>query len=230
MPKILIVDNHISRDDWGATELRDEFSRISGATVYTRRAPELDLPKNLTSYDHIVVSGSITAADASGLWISQLIELIKKTIEAGKPFLGVCFGHQLLARALGGESTVGQTATPEYGWTKIQVKKPAEIFNGLPESFYSYSSHRDEVTQLHADLVPLASSERCQYQAMQLSGKPIFGIQFHPERKLEVAEQTLQMKKKKNPKDPTLLGVGIGKKLYDPQVSQKIFENFVRLA
>src|SRR3954454_12000081 len=97
--KILIIDNNIDRDSWGSSDLCRLTRGFPGATVYVRNGPESDLPPHPAQYDKIIVSGSKTSAMSEEPWIEELTDFIRKAIDLRKPYLGVCYGHQMLARA-----------------------------------------------------------------------------------------------------------------------------------
>jgi GMP synthase-like glutamine amidotransferase len=223
--KILILDNNIDRDAWGAADLREYAKKITGATVYVRRPPHGDLPKDPKIFDRIIVSGSKTSVLEDAPWIEALLEFIRRAVNENKPFLGVCYGHQSLIRSLGGIDGVGKSTEPEFGWTQVELVNESPLFKGLPRKFYTYSSHFEEVKKLPNGILRLAQSKDCEIQACQLEKKPIFGIQFHPEKSLVEAEKSLAARKKMGiPKK--LLFPNQGKKYYDPKVAEVIFENF----
>jgi GMP synthase (glutamine-hydrolysing) len=225
--KILIIDNNIDPDCWGAENIRIYSRRVPDATIVTRRAPEEDLPKSPADYDRIIVSGSKTSSLEDLPWMRRLIEFTQAAIAARKPYLGVCFGHQILARSMGGKQNVRTAAAPEFGWSQINILESSELFKGLERSFYSFSSHYEEISQLPPGLKKLAESELCAIQACQLEGLPVFGIQFHPERSAEDAEKTF--KEKRGKKEVKLLHSTRTKELYDPKIAEIIFDNFFKL-
>ncbi len=228
--KVLIIDNTIDLDSWGSPELRRLAQLAPGATVHTRRAPLDDLPSSPRGYDRIIVSGSKTSAMEDAPWIESLHRFIGKAIDESIPYLGVCFGHQTLARVVSGKSQVCRKAkTPEIGWTKIEVVSESALFEGLPKTFYSFSSHYEEVGELPASLRNFARSTDCAVQAFQLSDKPIYGIQFHPEKDIKSAEKTFAAKKRSpQTKNDPLLHPGQSKKYFDPTVGETIFKNFLK--
>ncbi len=102
------------------------------------------------------------------------------------PVLGLCYGHQWLAQALGG--TVAPGAVKEYGpvmLTRVQSAKvgtyESALFEGLPKAFTVWMSHGDEVKTLPAGFMTIASTEHCANAAMANASKKIFGIQCHIE-------------------------------------------------
>jgi GMP synthase (glutamine-hydrolysing) len=236
--KILIIDNNIDQDYWGAADLRRltaSFSRHG--TVVVRRAPQEDLPSSPSSFDRIIVSGSKTSCLEDAPWISKLLDFIKQTVDKNKPYLGVCYGHQTLVRALGGKELLKKSENPELGWTKIQIREPSLLFNGMVngigKTFYSFSSHNEEVSQLPPGLRHLAQSELCQIQACQLGDQPIFGIQFHPEKPLADAKKTLLKAKQDAKKNRALLSSLLhpdrSDELYDSKIGEIIFKNFLEM-
>lgn len=227
--KILIVDNTIDQESWGSKELRtlSHLANGAGIQVEVRRAPHSDLPQSPRGYDRIILSGSKTSALEDAPWIGALHEFVSQTLREQIPYLGVCYGHQTLARVLGGNHSCRKAATPEFGWTEIRVLNSSSLMLGLPEKFYSFSSHFEEVGEAPQSLNVLASSDACAIQAFQLEKRPVFGIQFHPEKDLEAARQVFAHRKKLGtPK--TLLHPERSEELYNPKVGETIFRNFLK--
>ena len=96
-----------------------------------------------------------------------------------RPILGLCFGHQLIAQALGGKVSSG--ATPEYGLTEVRCDPGARMFRGLAPSQTVWMSHGDHVEALPPGMTTTASSDRLGIAAFESTTQPIFGLQFHPE-------------------------------------------------
>lgn len=226
--RILIADNNIDPDCWGAKEFRTYALKVTGATVTVRRGPQNDLPRSPHDFDRLIITGSKTSALAKAPWIANLDELIRRATEAKKPILGVCYGHQAIARALGGDEFVRKSAAPEVGWCKIEIVEPSPIFKNLPHSFYSFGSHFEEVSRVPKGLKSLASSPQCAIQALEVVGYPVFGIQFHPEKNLDDAYRTFKERKKVGtPK--ILLEAEKSESLYNSQIGEMIFKNFFAL-
>jgi GMP synthase-like glutamine amidotransferase len=226
--RVLIIDNNLDTNCWGAQDLRRLVVSVLGTTAYVRRGPHDDLPDSLAQFDRIILSGSRTSCLDEALWIDHLDELILKAIRLSKPVLGICFGHQALIRAIGGRSALRRGTTPEFGWTRIEILTTASLFEGLPQFFYSFSSHYEEVARLPPGMRLLAKSKGCAVQACQLDGYPIFGVQFHPEKDLFDANKSLEERRKKKDSE-ILLHPDNGHELFDPKVGEKIFGNFLSL-
>ena len=148
--------------------------------------------------------------------------------------LGICYGHQAIARCLYTQAaqapTLRKAQNPELGWQTMQITAGNPLFEGLKESFVTYESHYEEVGELPPGSVGFAKSDRCDTQAFQIEGKPIFGVQFHPEYTVAEAERSLANKQKKGERKDWILNPGKGPKLYDENVGKAIFGNFFRIA
>ncbi|MBL7717033.1 MAG: type 1 glutamine amidotransferase [Bdellovibrionales bacterium] len=225
--KILVVDNNVMNESWGARDLVRSLTVDPSITVVVRRAPALDLPADPRGFDKIVFSGSLTAANDRAPWIEKHDQFLKQSIALKKPTLCICYGHQALGRVLGGWENVAKTKTPEYGWTQIDQKPNNRLFKGLPDRFYSFSSHFDEVLHVPKGTRLTATSPDCGIQGIEMEDAPVFGIQFHPEKSLDEGNQAIARRKKSGvPK--VLLNADRGSELFSEQVAQVIFSNFLK--
>ena len=98
---------------------------------------------------------------------------------AGIPVLGLCYGFQAMARALGGE--VAPDGTREYGRTELTVVEPGALHDGLPKRHPVWMSHGDSVVRAPAGFTVTASSERAAVAAFEDTGRRLAGVQYHPE-------------------------------------------------
>jgi GMP synthase-like glutamine amidotransferase len=112
-------------------------------------------------------------------WVAALQQFVQRLHEAGKPYVGICFGHQMLARALG-----GQVALAPEGWG-VGVQDMAILRDEpwmdppRPKCRLQYM-HADHVLRLPEGGVPLGRSEHCEVTMFRV-GESMLGIQGHPE-------------------------------------------------
>ena len=224
---ILVIDNIINPPSWGSADLCRLIRLSSDATIHVRRAPQEDLPLSPESYDAIVISGSKTSILDQSPWVEKLQLWIQSALDLKKPYLGVCFGHQMLARTLGGMVAVQKAHEPEFGWSKIDLIQPHPLFDALPSSFFSFSAHFEEVAQLPRECVNLAYSTLCKIQAFQWRSLPIYGIQFHPEKTLFEVNEIFQELKRSQP-HLSLLRATHSKPCFNPEFGKQIFKNFLK--
>lgn len=225
---VLLLDNTRLRSFWGSSDLaRSIFEGGVEVTLHTRRPPHGDCPTDPAQFDRIVVSGSLTSALEETPWVKTLEVFLMRAIEKRIPTLGICFGHQMLGRCLGGIQAVRKAHQLEMGWSLIRQTAEHPLLKNLPKSFRSFSSHYDEVCALPSDALNTASSDLCEVQAFYLKDRPIYGLQFHPERNVEEAEKTFLGHLRSGHRDP-LIGKGKSKTLYDPRISQEIFRAFIK--
>ncbi|HXF71417.1 MAG TPA: glutamine-hydrolyzing GMP synthase [Actinomycetota bacterium] len=97
----------------------------------------------------------------------------------GVPVLGICYGHQLMAQALGGE--VRATGAREYGRTTLRVVEPGLLLTDLPAEDVVWMSHGDTVTRAPEGFRVTARTDVTPVAAMEDPQRGLFGVQFHPE-------------------------------------------------
>jgi GMP synthase (glutamine-hydrolysing) len=115
-------------------------------------------------------------------WMERAAEFMVEASEQGRPVLGVCFGHQLLAWKHGAR-VARNPAGRELGTVTVELTaqgRSCELFSGFPERFEVQATHDDVVLEAVEGLQVLARNETCGVQAFSL-GARIFGVQFHPE-------------------------------------------------
>ncbi|MEW6056837.1 MAG: type 1 glutamine amidotransferase [Bdellovibrionota bacterium] len=220
--KILIVDNNIDLPWTHCADLR----RYMSGRVVIRRGPERDLPPTPMDFTHIILSGSRTSILDSSVWVQELMQFVRTAADANVPLLGVCYGHQIIARAFGGDQMVRKSPMPEFGWVEIEQTSENPLLKDLPKKFHSFQSHEEEVQKVPDGFIPTASSARCPIQAYYIQGKPVFGVQFHPERNTEEGSRTIEMRKKVTPRD-CIFPDSKAKSLYSEHVANTIFRNFL---
>ncbi len=149
-------------------------------------AVELDEGESIPSFDNydalLVMGGPMDVWQvAENPWLQPEMAAIREWVDAGRPYLGFCLGHQLLAAAMGGE--VGPAATPEIGVMPVQLTEHGKahwFFQGCPEEIMSLQWHSAEVTRLPPGGSILATSPACAVNAMAVGDKAV-SVQFHIE-------------------------------------------------
>jgi len=99
--------------------------------------------------------------------------------DLGIPVLGICYGLQLIAQALGGKVTAGKAR--EYGHAVIRTEGANPIFHGLPRNLDVWMSHGDRVVRVPPGFRILAGTATCRAAAIGDDKRRIYGLQFHPE-------------------------------------------------
>ncbi len=134
--------------------------------------------------DAIVIGGSGDHSVTEDYpFMPWLEDLVRAAADAGKPLFGICWGHHLLARALGGR-VITDFASEEMGTFPVELTAAGRqdpLFDGLSDSFLANLVHHDCVSVPAPGFRELARSESCRFQAMRLDGLPIYGTQFHGE-------------------------------------------------
>jgi GMP synthase-like glutamine amidotransferase len=182
-----LVFQHIAVEHPGS--LRD-FMRADGIAWDT---VELDAGEQIPPLDGyaalLVMGGPMDVwEEAEFPWLTAEKAAIRAWVaDLGRPFLGICLGHQLLAAALGGE--VSRMAAPEVGIRDVALTRAAasdRLFAGLASPLQCLQWHGAEVKTLPAGAVVIAGNAACPVQAMRV-GRHAYGIQFH----VEVTPQTV---------------------------------------
>jgi GMP synthase (glutamine-hydrolysing) len=171
MVRIYVVDN-------GGQWTHREWRTLRDLDVETSIVPNTtrlnDLQKE--NIQGLVLSGGAPRIGLDGD-LGNCAEYLEK---APFPILGICAGHQFIARHFGGE--VKPSRIPEFGQVEMTLIKDDDVlFEGVPKKSIVWESHNDEVTVLPKDFIRIAESENCNIQAMGHKKKLLFGLQFHPE-------------------------------------------------
>lgn len=128
-------------------------------------------------------SGDYSAAAGGFDWHQPSLELVAGIARQGLPFFASCFGFQLLVQALGGR-LVSRPEFAEVGTFEMTLTEDGHsdpFFGELPATFNAQCGHNDSAAELPESTVRLASSERCENQALRVIDKPVWATQFHPE-------------------------------------------------
>jgi len=171
MVKIYVIDNG---GQWTHREWRTLRDLDVETRIFPNTKPYKDIIKD--GIDGIVLSGGAPRVGVESN-LGNCAEILNK---ADFPVLGICAGHQFMARHFGG--CAEPSKIPEFGKIELTLLvEKNELFEGVPKKSIVWESHNDEVSQLPKDFEALAKSDNCQIQAMKHKSKSIYGVQFHPE-------------------------------------------------
>lgn len=165
-----------------------ERAGFDGEVLMTRPHADEEPPAGV---DGVVVTGSPRHVYDRPDWMAQTQFYLRQQLRSDVPVLGICYGHQLLADTLGG--TVERADEREFGYNEVQIIEQDPLFDGVPERFTTFTSHQDVVTELPPGTTRLAENEYG-LQAFRSDVFPAWGIQFHPEYTLAMAERLLSQK------------------------------------
>ena len=177
MSRILFLDNSLPNDLYHPL-LYWECLLLFPYEVF--RVSVGELPHELDSYSHILISGSAASVLDDTEWMQAEVALIQNAVDKGKVILGSCFGHQLIARALFGMDTVRKREEPEIGWPDIQIVSSDSLFGESGRTIHTFIFHYDEVCTVPEEKATIvARSKQCDILAFKIKERPVWGVQPH---------------------------------------------------
>ena len=176
---MILVVNCFNEEAFAVDFDRVVSGHFAGHACRFVRAAQLERLGDPGRFSHLVLSGSVASATEAQPWDPALAALVRQFIDAGRPVLGICYGHQFLAKVLAGPAHVRRAARPEFGFLELRLA-PNPLFRDLPEALVMVS-HFDEACNLPAEFTILAASPDCAAHAFQYRDLPVWGVQFHPE-------------------------------------------------
>lgn len=136
-------------------------------------------PPDVSGASALVITGSGANVPNREPWMLRTEAWLRRIVGERVPVFGICFGHQILAQALGGE-VVRNPRGREIGTHRITKREHDPIFEGLPDEIVANVTHLDTVGRLPEGAVSLARSPLDDHQAIRFTGT-CYGVQFHPE-------------------------------------------------
>ncbi len=186
------------------------------------------LPKHF-EYTGLVVTGSFAMVTDREPWSEATAEYLRGAVERGITTLGVCYGHQLLAHAFGGQ-VENNPRGRHAGTISAQLTQAAasdRLFQGLGPHLRVQVSHLQSVTKLPSEATVLGQCEKDPHHAFRI-GEKAWGVQFHPEFDGEVSRDYIAARKEiiaKEGLDPEALMAGVE----DSADGAQVLERFKQL-
>ena len=226
MKEILIIDCGPSLSDvskhygvapeWIMESLKDKGCNFAWVKPYEGDRFQL------SDSDAWIITGSPRSVYEESDWMLDIEEGLRKMQISPKPVLGICFGHQLIAKSFGGEVELNPKGW-ELGAYPVQfteVGKKSQLFSGMYDNAIVYESHQDSVTVLPENAVELARNNKGN-QAFIIHDN-FYGVQFHPEFSWEVMKMYVSIRS------------GMGVKVDDPSIPEStqgelVLFNFINL-
>jgi GMP synthase (glutamine-hydrolysing) len=175
-----------------------------------------------------VITGSAANVPTREPWMLRTEAWLREVVASGAPTFGICFGHQILAQALGGEvqrnprgREIGTVPIERHGETAH-----APIFDDLPARFEAQVTHVDSVVRLPPGAQALARSDREEYHAIRFT-ETCYGVQFHPEMDADVMRAYVETRREILEAE----GFGVDAMLAairDGDAGRRTLQNFVR--
>lgn len=141
-------------------------------------AEQGDLPSHIDAADAYLITGSHHGVNDNLPWIAQLEVFVRALHLAQKKMVGICFGHQLIAKALGGK-VINSPKGWGVGMSKNKITQQKSWMYPSRGSLNLLVCHQDQVVELPPGAELLASNDLCPFYMLQLGNN--LTIQGHPE-------------------------------------------------
>ncbi|WP_027348831.1 glutamine amidotransferase-related protein [Halotalea alkalilenta] len=162
------------------------------ATIEVWRAHEGELPEDLLAADVWLISGSKASVYEAHPWIAELVDFVRLLWDSRRPLIGICFGHQLICKALG-----GVVERSHKGWglgvSFNQVVKQRRWMSPWQERLGLVVSHQDQVVELPPVGEVIAESAFCPNYLVEYRER-FLGIQGHPEFSRELSRDLMKLR------------------------------------
>lgn len=162
--------------DFGAQYAQLIARRVREANVYSEIVPHTMSVADMLAKEPAAI---ILSGGPSSVYEEGAPSVDPAIFEAGVPVLGICYGFQTMAHALGG--TVGRTGTREYGHTEATVAGDSCLFDGTPDDQIVWMSHGDAVQGAPEGFTVTASTAETPVAAFESRERRLYGLQWHPE-------------------------------------------------
>ncbi len=179
--KILILDYSVDRSETPAIKRwLPKDAQVASLFIDTEESFPDDLAQD--DFTHVIHTGSALSVTETAPFTKKAANYIQKIRDKGVAQMGICYGHQLVCRALLGEHAVRSSPNGlEAGWRDVTFDTHAMNIPGVGKSETVWQHHFDEVIELPKESVLFATNSHTQIQAYVNHEQRLFGTQFHPE-------------------------------------------------
>ena len=173
-------------------------------------------PEDLATYDGFIITGSPASVHDDEPWVHRLMQLIREIRARNQPVFGACFGHQVIAKALG-----GKVEKNPGGWVFGLAETQLE---GAPIRLYA--AHVEQVTQLPEGAEVLGGNSECPVGAYRI-GDRILTSQYHPEITEDFATALIEEYANKLPPEVAALAkASLNRQAETQRIAQRIVDFF----
>lgn len=222
--KLAVVDNSIDPEIYVPCDHWKEFVPVPFDS-YRAKAGQLPSLKD-DALTHIILTGSEASILERERWVEDEADFVREAHAKGRCLLGSCWGHQLLAFALAGPSCVGRCREPEIGWIEVRMPSKSRLL-GPSGSAWTFSFHFDEVVRLGSSFRILASTSACSVQAFEMVGRPVWGLQIHPEISIVRGRETLARFLERDPSQGAIIQAALRAEPRDSGLIRRIVDAFL---
>jgi GMP synthase (glutamine-hydrolysing) len=177
--KIVVVNNYKEANQTERAVHNIEKSTGQSVEKIDYKEPDLHSRVVDSGADLVILTGSsaLLSTPRTRELFRPEMDLVRR---AEFPILGICYGHQIIGSAFGAPMRdLGQMLR---GYERVNVVRKHPLFDGLPSDLVVAESHRQELTRVPDEFRHLAQSTVSKVEAIVHRSRPIYGVQFHPER------------------------------------------------
>lgn len=192
--------------DYGMGNLRSVQKALEHIEI---QAEILSSPQQLQDVDAVILPGVGAFRDAiSELKRHDFVDAITETVAAGKPFLGICLGLQLLFETSYEDGTYEglgilagdvvrfdpepELKIPHMGWNAVSIIRPNPLFEGITTGDYVYFVHGYYVRPRQSEIIAATTQHGSQTFASAIASDNLYATQFHPEKSQRIGLHLLQ--------------------------------------
>ena len=167
-------DDFLAVLDFGSQYAHLIAKRIRHLRVYTEIFPPSIDTDSLEAAKGIILSGG-----PASVFAEDVPTFNPEILNLSQPILGLCYGHQLMAKHFGGR--VANTGQGEFGKASLRQLSPSPLWKDVADNSQVWMSHQDSVTELPQGFQVIGETISGSLAALQHQERPLFSLQFHPE-------------------------------------------------